>query len=316
MPPAASFPPPALLDLRPPVAAALARGLPVVALETAVLTHGLPARTGLQALRDMEDEVRAAGAIPAAVGVLGGRLAVGLEPAEREALAQDPGRAKASLRDLAVLLAQRRAAGTTVAATLRACRLAGIRVFATGGIGGVHRNWQLHPDLSADLAEIARAPVLTVSAGVKSVLDGPATLEVLEALGVPVLGWRCDRLPAFQAPGLQGPRLPHCVEEATEAACIARLHWEELDGGGVLLFRRVPAEAALDDDAVEAAVTAALGEARRTGVRGPDLTPFLLREMARATSGASLEANLALLRANARLAGEVAACLDRTSLPE
>jgi len=291
------------------VAAALAAGRPVVALETAVLTHGLPRPWNLEAVRAMATAVREGGAVPAVVAVLGGVLQVGLDEEELAALAQTPEPDKLGARDLARALALGRTGGTTVSGTLAACRLAGVRVFATGGIGGVHRGWTARPDVSSDLGELARTPCCVVSSGAKSVLDLPATLEALEALGVPVLGWGTAAFPASHTPGAPALAVPEVADAATVAE-LCRRRWEELrQGGGVLLANPVPAAAALDRGEVEAAVDRAEAEARRQGVTGPALTPFLLDALAGTTGGRSVQANLALLASNAALAARVAVAL-------
>lgn len=295
------------------VRSALAAGLPVVALETSVVTQGLPPPDNLEAARRMEAAVRAAGAVPAAVAVLGGAVVVGASADEVARLA-DPSRrpAKAGARDLAALLAMGRDAGTTVSATAWAAARAGIRVFATGGIGGVHRVVPGEPaagaaDVSADLGEIARTRVCVVSAGPKAILDLPATAEALETLGVPALGWRTGEMPAFYSEG-SGVPLEHRVEDAGAVARVLRLHWDGLGRGeGVLVF--VPPPEAVSREVVEAAIANALGDARARAVRGKAVTPFLLDAVSRATQGRSRRANLALLERNAAVAGEIAAAL-------
>lgn len=301
------------LKLAEEVRAALAAGGPVVALETSVVAQGLPPPHNLEAARRCAAAVRAAGAVPAAVAVVAGEVVVGADDAALERLA-DPARrpAKASPRDLAALCAAGRDAGTTVAATAAVAALAGIRVFATGGIGGVHRLAPGEPaagaaDVSADLAELARAPVCVVSAGPKAILDLAATAEALETLGVPVLGWRTSELPAFYSDG-SGIALEHRVEDAAAAARVLRLHWDALRRReGVLLA--VPPPEAVPREVVEAAIAAALDDARGRGIRGKAVTPFLLEAVSRATRGRARAANLALLERNAGVAGEVAVAL-------
>jgi pseudouridine-5'-phosphate glycosidase len=295
------------------VAEALAAGHPVVALETSVVAQGLPFPDNLEAARRCAAAVRAAGAIPAAIALLEGRVVVGASDAELGRLA-DPSRrpAKAGARDLAPLLAEGRDAGTTVSATLVVASRVGLRLFATGGIGGVHR---LAPgarpatagDVSADLLELARSPVCVVSAGPKAILDLAATVELLETLGVPVIGYRTSELPAFFSDG-SGLALAHRVESAAEAARVLRLHWHGLGlTTGVLLA--VPPPEPLPRAEVEAAVAGALEAAAARGLAGPEVTPFLLAAVAQATAGRSRAANLALLEANARVAAEVAVAL-------
>lgn len=288
---------------------ALRDGAPVVALETSVVAQGLPAPQGIESARRCAAAVRRAGAVPAPVAVVGGELVIGASDAEVARLAA-PGRpvAKAGARDLAPLIAAGADAGTTVSATCAAAALAGIRIFATGGLGGVHRasagrSW----DVSADLAELARSPVCVVSAGPKAILDVPATAEVLETLGVPVVGFRTSELPAFWS-AASGVALTHRVESAEEAARLLHLHWTVLRRpGGVLLA--VPPPDPVDPAEVDRAVSEAEEEALRAGVAGPARTPHVLAAVARATGGRTLAANLALLEENARVAAQVAVAL-------
>jgi pseudouridine-5'-phosphate glycosidase len=295
------------------VRGALASGRPVVALETSVVAHGLPPPHGVEAARRCAQAVRGGGAVPAAVAVVAGEIVVGASEVELARLADARARAaKAGARDLAAVVAAGGDAGTTVSATVAVAARVGIRVFATGGIGGVHR---VHPgdppagagDVSADLAEIARRRVCVVSSGPKAILDVPATAEALESLGVLALGWRTSELPAFYSDG-SGIRLEHRVEDAGQAARVLSLHWDALGrDGGVLVL--VPPPVALPRETVEAALSAALGEADRRGVRGKQVTPFLLEAVARATHGRAVEANLALLERNASVAAGIAAAL-------
>ncbi|MBK9517252.1 MAG: pseudouridine-5'-phosphate glycosidase [Anaeromyxobacter sp.] len=298
-----------LLSVAPEVAEALAAGRPVVALESSVVAQGLPPPANLEAAARCAAAIRARGAVPATVALLSGRVVVGASAAELARLA-DPSRrpAKAGARDLAALLAAGRDAGTTVSATAAVAALAGIRLFATGGIGGVHRTLPgqvpAAGDVSADLAELARSPVCVVSAGPKAILDLAATAEVLESLGVPLLGFRTSELPAFYSDG-SGVPLAHRVESAAEAALVLRLHWLGLGRReGVLLC--VPPPAPLPRAEVEAAVAAALARAQALGVAGQAVTPFLLGAVAQATAGRAQAANLALLERNAEVAAEVA----------
>jgi pseudouridine-5'-phosphate glycosidase len=295
------------------VGEALASGAPVVALETSVVAHGLPAPQNLEAARRCAAAVRRAGAVPAAVAVLGGEIVVGAGDAELARLA-DPARspAKAAARDLAPLLAAGRDAGTTVSATVAIAARAGVRVFATGGVGGVHRLAPGDPpsaagDVSADLAEIARRRVCVVSSGPKAILDVSATAEALETLGVLAAGWRTSELPAFYS-GSSGVPLEHRVEDGAGAARVLALHWGTLGRSeGVLVL--VPPPQAVPRELLESALEAALRAAREAGVRGKAVTPFLLEAVARATGGSAREANLALLERNAGVAGEIAAAL-------
>ena len=295
-----------MLNVDPEVQSALADRRPVVALETAVLTHGLPRPTNHDAVLSMAAAIREEGAVPAVIAVLRGSLHVGLSPAQLAHLAEDLDADKLGARDLAGALASGRSGGTTVSGTLVGARLAGIRVFATGGIGGVHRGWQDHRDVSSDLEELARTPCCTVSAGAKSILDLPATLEALETLAIPVLGWRTAAFPQFYTRGVA--ELP--VRRIDALATVARLcsiRWGVLgQPGGVLLTQPLPAELALDQAAVDEAVTTAVARAGAAGIRGQALTPYLLAALAELTAGASLGANLALLDANAALAARLA----------
>ena len=304
-----------LIRMAPEVADALAHGGPVVALETSVVAHGLPPPDNLEAARRCVAAVRAAGAIPAAIAVLAGEMVVGADQAELARLG-DPSRrpAKAGARDLAPLLAARRDAGTTVSATVAIAARVGIRLFATGGIGGVHRVpagavARGAADVSADLGELARSPVCVVSSGPKAILDLPATAEALETLGVPVVGYRTGELPAFFTEG-SGVALEHRVEDAAGAAGVLRLQWEGLGRRQGVLLAVAPPEP-LPRAEVEAAVVRALAGAARAGVTGPALTPWLLAAVAQATGGRSRQANLALLERNAAVAGEVAVALAR-----
>jgi len=297
-----------LLDLLEEDGSRLDPRHPVVALETAVLTHGLPAPQHVEAMEAMVRAVRGRGAIPAVIGALDGQLVVGMNEEERRLLAEDPDAVKASTRDLAWAIATHRSAGTTVAAVLATCRLAGIRIFATGGIGGVHRGWTDVPDVSADLDALAAAPVLVVCAGAKSILDLPATLEALETRSVPVLAWRTDAFPQFHASG-DPERLPapRRLDTLDEVVTLLDHHWRRLDRPeGVLLARPVPAESALRQADLDALVDEAVRAAATAGVRGRDVTPYLLDHLARASAGRTLRANLALLEANAALAADIA----------
>jgi pseudouridine-5'-phosphate glycosidase len=288
-----------VIEVAPEVRDALADGRPVVALETTLVAHGFPAPEGIEVALESERQVRAAGAVPATIGVLDGAVRVGLTEEELGRFRADA--RKCGPRDLAAAAVQRAVGATTVGGTLAVCRAAGIRFMGTGGLGGVHRGFPHPPDVSADLGELARTQVLVVSAGVKSLLDVPATAEVLETLGVPVVGFRTDELPLFYA-ARGGPAVSARVESAGEAAALARAHWE-LGGAGVLLGR--PPDESLDD--VEPLIEEALAVARNRGVEGQALTPFVLAFLHDRSGGRTVRANKALIAANAGLAGEVAA---------
>ena len=270
----------------------------VVALETTLVAHGFPPGEGIEVALESERQVRAAGAIPATIGVLDGEIVVGLTESELARFTVDA--RKAGPRDLAVCVAQGAVGATTVGGTLAVMRAAGLRWLATGGLGGVHRGFPDPPDVSADLAQLARTPALVVSAGVKSLLDVPATVEVLESLGVPVLGFRVDTLPLFYA-AAGGPPVSARVESAAEAARVAEAHWEL--GGAGLLLGRAPDEP-LDD--VEPLIDEALRAARARGIAGQAVTPFVLSYLHRESGGRTERANRDLIAQNARLAGEVA----------
>jgi len=285
-------------------------GVRAVALETSVVAQGLPAPHNLDAARNCARAVRERGAVPAFVAVIGGEIVVGASDEELRRLA-DPARkpAKAGSRDLAALCASGADAGTTVSATCAIAAQAGLRVFATGGIGGVHR--RVAPgdpvDVSSDLLEVSRRPVCVVCAGPKAILDVPATAEALETLGVPVIGFRTSELPAFYTEG-SGVVLEHRVEDAAEMAKLLRAHFYDLGlGTGVILA--VPPPSLLPREEIEAAIAAALAEARTRRLPGKEVTPFLLGRVAEQTAGRSVRANLLLLENNAGVAAEVAVAL-------
>ena len=270
----------------------------VVALETTLVAHGFPPGEGVEVGLESERQVRAAGAVPATIGVLDGEIVVGLT--EDELTRFDESARKIGPRDLAAAVVQRAVGATTVGGTLAVARAAGITFMATGGLGGVHRGYPDPPDVSADLLQLARTPALVVSAGVKSLLDVPKTMEFLESLGVPVLGYRVDTLPLFYA-ATGGPPVSARVESPAEAADIARAHWE-LDGRGILLGR--PPDEPLHD--VEPLIEQALLEAHARSVSGQAVTPFVLSYLHRESGGATQRANKALVAQNAYLAGEIA----------
>jgi pseudouridine-5'-phosphate glycosidase len=295
------------LAVHPEVAAALAARRAVVALESTVIAHGLPRPQNLAAARELEEEVRGLGPTPATIAIADGQAVVGADDAMLVRLAEDPAVAKVSLRDLAPVLARRGVGATTVAATVEIAARAGIAVMATGGIGGVHRGAERSFDESADLEAISRHPVCVVCAGAKLVLDLALTLERLETLGVPVVGYGTDELPAFYVRS-SGLPLSHRVDDALAAARVAR---EQLArGGGIVIAVPIAAGDALDPREAEAEIARALERAERQSVRGAALTPFLLGELSDATGGRSLAANLALLRQNARIAAQIALALS------
>lgn len=299
--------------LAPDVARALAEGRPVAALETAILTHGLPRPHNLEAVLGMEEAVRAEGAVPATIGILDGRARIGLGANELERLACRPDARKCSTRDLALALAEGAAGGTTVAATLHLARLRGIRFLATGGIGGVHPGGERSLDVSADLHALARCPLTVVCSGPKAILDLPRTFEVLESLGVPVFGWRTAELPGFyvRKTGLPVPSL------ADEAAFVRvwRAHRRLGEPTALVVAQPPPARLALAPETLAALLDEARAEARRAGVAGPAETPFLLARIAETSGGATVELNVALAVANAGLAGRLAAAVAWDAVP-
>jgi len=289
---------------------ALDEGRPIVGLESTVIAHGLPRPRNLDAAHRLEQAVRGGGALPATVAVIGGRPTLGLSADELELLASAPDVRKCSRRDLPIVMARGEHGATTVAGTLAIMGLAGVRVLATGGLGGVHRGADETFDVSADVPELARTPAVVVCAGAKALLDLPRTVELLETLGVPVLGWRTDELPAFYA-SRSGLPVVARVEGADEVARVARAGWESGLVRGLLLGVPPPADTTVDADEIEGALATALEAARRQGVSGNRITPFLLDAIASATEGRSLDANLALLVNNARVGAEVAVALSR-----
>lgn len=299
------------LILAEDVRAALAAQRPVVALESTVIAHGLPYPANVEIAQAMEAAIRAEGAVPATIGIHDSKIVVGLSMAEIEQLATAQDVLKVSRRDLAVALATGRWGATTVAGTMLCASLAGIRFFATGGIGGVHRGAESSMDISADLTELSRTPVLVVCAGAKSILDLDLTLEYLETQGVPVLGWQTDEFPAFYVRS-SGRPVPHRVDELATLAAIARAQW---DCGlhGLVVTCPIPTTAALDPAPLEAAIEEALHLAKQQGLHGAAITPFLLAHVAQVTAGQSVEANKALLLNNARWAARFARAYDETT---
>jgi len=283
-------------------------GLPLVALESAVITHGLPHPANLDMARDVETAVRSHAAVPATIALFGGKIHIGLSGADLDMLATARQPRKVSRRDLSLTLARQEVGGTTVAATLFAAHAAGIQVFSTGGIGGVHRG--APHDVSADLPELAVRPLVVVCAGAKAILDLPATLEVLETNGVPVVGYQTDEFPAFYS---QTSGLPVNLRLDTpdEAADLAEAHWGLGLTSAILVVQPPPPEVSLPADRIEAVIQRALADAARQGIHGAAVTPFLLGKVSALTKGASLRTNLALLRHNAILAAQIAGALAK-----
>jgi pseudouridine-5'-phosphate glycosidase len=300
-----SDPPPFALAAE--VADALSNGRPVVALESTIISHGMPFPENLATARAVEDVVRAQGAIPATIAVIDGTLRVGLGD-EIERFARSSGVAKASSRDLAAVMIRGQSAGTTVSATMRVAALAGIPIFATGGVGGVHRGAERSFDISADLVELGRTGTAVVCAGVKSILDIPKTLEFLETQRVPVYGYRTNEFPAFYSRA-SGEAVEHRFDSAAEIARALALHARLGSGAGVLIANPLPEEDAMDGATIEATVARAVADADAQGVAGKALTPFLLARIAELSAGASLVSNIALIRNNAALAAGIAVAL-------
>jgi pseudouridine-5'-phosphate glycosidase len=299
-----------LVAIAPEVRDALADRRAVVALESTIITHGMPYPANGEMARAVEALIRAEGAVPATVAVMAGRVRVGLDATELDGLAAAQGVAKASRRDLAALLVREAAGGTTVAGTMIAAARAGIAIFATGGIGGVHRGAEQTFDISADLAELARTPVAVVCAGCKSILDIPKTLEVLETHGVPVLGYRTDDFPAFFARS-SGEEVDYRFDTPGE---LAQVIWTQRGlrlETGILIANPIPEPDALPAEQMEAWIAAACRDAGEAGVAGKELTPFLLARINELTGGTSLRANIALVKNNAVLAARVAVELAR-----
>jgi len=299
-----------LIALTPEVEAALTERRPVVALESTLITHGLPFPENLRCARDAQDQIRLQDATPATIAVIDGQIRIGLEDAELERISQDNSANKLSRHDLATACARGLTGGTTVAATMICARKAGIAVFATGGIGGVHRGWNSTLDISADLQELARTQVTVVCSGAKSLLDLPATIEMLETLGVPVVGFGTDELPAFFS-AQSGLSLHQFVDNLTEAADIIRTRRElDLSGGEVLTVPPPEALAVTLSDH-ENWTQAALAESRKRGITGKLVTPYLLGRIAELSGGATLRVNTALIPNNAAIAGRLAVALSQ-----
>lgn len=302
------------LSIAPEVHEALAAGKPVVALESTIITHGMPFPQNLDMAQKVEAVIRTQGAIPATVAIMDGKFRVGLESEDLERLASEGHKAaKASRRDIAALLAAGDLAGTTVATTMLAAHWAGVRVFATGGIGGVHRGAESSFDISADLEELSRTPVAVVCAGAKSILDIAKTLEVLETKGVPVLGFGTDDFPAFWARS-SGYKVDRRYDSAADLARMLALQ-TGIGLGGVLIANPIPTADALDSAEIEAHISAAVADAAREKIGGKALTPFLLQRIFERTGGRSLIANIALVENNARVAAEIAVDLAALGAP-
>ena len=296
------------LDIQPEIKAALDAGKPVVALESTILSHGMPYPENLDFAARVERVVRDNGAMPATMAIIGGKLKVGLSEADLKVMCEAHDVGKVSRRDVPVYIASGRTGATTVATTMLIAEMAGIRVFATGGIGGVHRGGEVTMDISADLQELAHTSVAVVCAGAKQILDIGRTLEYLETMGVPVLGMGTDEFPAFYC-RRSGHKLDYACSGPEEAAAILNAKWDMGLKGGVLIGNPIPEEYALDFDHMESVIRVALAAADEAGVHGKDITPFLLAKVKDLTGGESLASNIQLALNNAKVAAQIAAAM-------
>ena len=295
------------LDVNPAVAQALAEGKPVVALESTIISHGMPSPQNVETALKVEEIIPQNGAVPATIAILGGRLKAGLSPAEIEYLGKQGQKVtKASRRDLSVLVAQGADGATTVATTMMIARMAGIKLFATGGIGGVHRGAETTMDISADLEELGQTDVMVVCAGAKAILDLKLTLEYLETKGVPVLGYQTQELPAFYT-RTSGLKVDYQVDSPEMLAKILKTQHDLGLHGGILVTNPIPEQYSMDADAINAVIDQAIAEAQEKGIHGKETTPFLLAKVKEITGGDSLEANIQLVFNNAKLAAQTAA---------
>ena len=295
------------LDVNPAVAQALAEGKPVVALESTIISHGMPYPQNVETALKVEEIIRQNGAVPATIAILGGRLKAGLSPAEIEYLGKQGQKVtKASRRDLSVLVAQGADGATTVATTMMIAHMAGIQLFATGGIGGVHRGAETTMDISADLEELGQTDVMVVCAGAKAILDLKLTLEYLETKGVPVLGYQTQELPAFYT-RTSGLKVDYQVDSPEMLAKILKTQHDLGLHGGILVTNPIPEQYSMDADAINAVIDQAIAEAQEKGIHGKETTPFLLAKVKEITGGDSLEANIQLVFNNAKLAAQTAA---------
>ena len=299
---------PSYLSIHPEVAAALSAGMPVVALESTIISHGMPWPQNVATAREVEKIVREQGAIPATIAILDGKCCVGLSDLQLELLGKASNVWKVSLRDMPYVISQRILGATTVAATMRIAAMAGIQVFVTGGIGGVHRGAENTMDISADLTEMAHTSVAVVSAGIKSILDIGLTLEQLETLGIPAVTVGQDAFPSFYSRE-SGFNSPLRMDDPFEIARMLRTKWQLGLNGSVLIANPIPADQAADPTTIESHIQTALAAANEKGIRGKDVTPFLLKYIADHTSGESLASNIALIKHNAVLGAEIAVAL-------
>ena len=293
------------MDVSEEIQEALQTGLAIVALESTIISHGMPYPQNLETAYSVENIVREEGALPATIAILGGRIKIGLSKQELEQFAQNNAPVKVSRRDLPVVLAKKQSGGTTVAATMICARLSGIAVFVTGGIGGVHRENEKTMDISADLTELAQTNVAVVCAGVKSILDIPRTLEYLETQGVPVIGYQTAEFPAFYMPS-SGSLVQSRIDTPEEIARCMKIKWELGLTGGLVIGNPVHPEDAMDNFLIEEAISKSLEEATNKNIEGKEVTPFLLGHISQLTKGESLKSNIALVCNNARLGAKIA----------
>ncbi|MGB9781199.1 pseudouridine-5'-phosphate glycosidase [Caldanaerobacter sp.] len=298
------------IDLSEEVDKALKEGKPIVALESTIISHGMPYPENIETAKAVEEIVRKNGAIPATIAIINGKIKIGLNEKELEFMGTSKEILKASRRDLPVILAKGLNAATTVSATMICANLAGIKVFVTGGIGGVHRGAEETFDVSADLQELANTDVAVVCAGAKAILDLPRTLEYLETFGVPVIGFKTEEFPAFYTRE-SGLKVDYMVEDEVEAARVIKTKWDLGLKGGILIANPIPEEYALDRAYIEKAIEEAIFEADRLGIRGKALTPFLLEKIKDLTGGKSLKANIELVKNNARVGAKIAVQLNK-----
>ena len=293
------------MDVSEEIREAMQTGLAIVALESTIISHGMPYPQNLETAYSVENIVREEGALPATIAILGGRIKIGLSKQELEQFAQKSAPVKVSRRDLPVVLAKKQSGGTTVAATMICARLSGIAVFVTGGIGGVHRENEKTMDISADLTELAHTNVAVVCAGVKSILDIPRTLEYLETHGVPVIGYQTAEFPAFYIPS-NGSLVQSRIDTPEEIARCMKIKWDLGLSGGLVIGNPVHPEDAMDNFLIEEAISKSLEEATKKNIEGKEVTPFLLERISQLTKGESLKSNIALICNNARLGAKIA----------
>ncbi len=297
------------IQIHPEIKEAIEKGKPVVALESTIISHGMPYPQNVKTALEVEAVIRENGAIPATIAILDGKMCVGLDADQLEKLANSPNVWKVSLRDMPYVLSQKLIGATTVAATMRIAYLAGIQVFVTGGIGGVHRGAEKTMDISADLTEMGKTNVAVVSAGVKSILDIGLTLEYLETLGIPVVTFGQDEFPSFYS-RKSGFQTPLRLDDPTSIAGLLKTKWDIGLNGSVLIANPIPNEFEVGNDKIESFILEALSSAQKQGIKGKEVTPFLLKTIAGQTKGESLDANIALVKNNAKLGTEIAKSLS------